>query len=78
MFHRCRYNDTHVPSVRLTPAWSGLSPWLLLLERTVLLDHCARSALGPAVGNDVRRARTWSAAVTMVHAGARRFVCVSR
>ena len=35
-------------------------------------------ALGPAVGNDILRALTWSAALTMVYAATCRFACVSR
>jgi len=35
-------------------------------------------ALGPAVGNDIPRALTWSAALTMGYAAARRFACIFR
>ena len=35
-------------------------------------------ALGPAVGNGILRALTWSATLTMVYAATCRFACVSR
>ena len=35
-------------------------------------------ALGPAVGNDILCALTWSAALTMVYAATCRFACIFR